>query len=49
MCELLSRVRLFATAWAVARQILCPWNSPGKNTVVGCHFLLQSGHMELPY
>ena len=19
----------------------CPWNSPGKNTVVGCHFLLQ--------
>jgi len=21
--------------------ILCPWDSPGKNTVVGCHFLLQ--------
>ena len=20
---------------------LCPWNSPGKNTGVGCHFLLQ--------
>ena len=20
---------------------LCPWNFPGKNTVVGCHFLLQ--------
>ena len=20
---------------------LCPWDSPGKNTVVGCHFLLQ--------
>ena len=20
---------------------LCPWNSPGKNTEVGCHFLLQ--------
>ena len=19
----------------------CPWNSPGKNTGVGCHFLLQ--------
>ena len=19
----------------------CPWDSPGKNTVVGCHFLLQ--------
>ena len=22
-------------------RLLCPWNSPGKNTVVGCHFLLQ--------
>ena len=21
--------------------ILCPWNFPGKNTIVGCHFLLQ--------
>ena len=21
--------------------LLCPWNSPGKNIVVGCHFLLQ--------
>ena len=21
--------------------LLCPWNSPGRNTVVGCHFLLQ--------
>ena len=20
---------------------LCPWNSPGKNTGGGCHFLLQ--------
>ena len=20
---------------------LCPWDSPGKNTGVGCHFLLQ--------
>ena len=20
---------------------LCPWNSPGKNTIVGCHALLQ--------
>ena len=23
-------------------RLLCPWNSPGKNTGVGCHFLLQS-------
>ena len=21
--------------------MVCPWNSPGKNTGVGCHFLLQ--------
>ena len=25
----------------VAHQFLCPWDSPGKNTGVGCHFLLQ--------
>ena len=24
-------------------RLLCPWNSPGKNTGVGCHFLLHSG------
>ena len=22
-------------------RLLCPWNSPGKNTEAGCHFLLQ--------
>ena len=22
-------------------RFLCPWNLPGKNTAVGCHFLLQ--------
>ena len=22
-------------------RLLCPWNSLGKNTGVGCHFLLQ--------
>ena len=30
-----SRVRLCAT------RLRCPWDSPGKNTGVGCHFLLQ--------
>ena len=30
--------------WTVAYQAACPWNSPGKNNGVGCHFLLQ-GHM----
>ena len=41
-----SRVQLFVTPWAVALQaslsmgfsrLLCPWDSPGKNTGVGCH------------
>src|SRR5574337_1085927 len=26
--------------WSPTR-LLCPWDSPGKNTRVGCHFLLQ--------
>ena len=29
-----------ATPWTVTR-LLCPWDSPGKNTGVGCHSLLQ--------
>ena len=33
---MLSRVRLFATPWIVAHRLLCPWDSPGKNTGVGC-------------
>ena len=24
-----------------AARLLCPWDFPGQNTVVGCHFLLQ--------
>ena len=36
-----SRVRLFATLWTVASRLLCPWGSPGENTGVGCHALLQ--------
>ena len=31
----------FVTPWSVAHQACCPWDSPGKNTGVGCHFLLQ--------
>ena len=38
---MLSRVKLFATLWTVAQQLLCPWNFPGKNTGIGYHFLLQ--------
>ena len=36
-----SRVRLFATLWTVAHQLLCPRDSPGKNTGVGGHARLQ--------
>ena len=31
----------FATRWTVGTRLLCPWDSPGKNTAVGCHALLQ--------
>ena len=30
-----------STPWTVARQLLCPWDSPGKNTGVGCYAFLQ--------
>ena len=40
-CSLLSRVQFFVTPWNVATGLLCPWDSPGKNTGVGCHFLPQ--------
>ena len=36
-----SRVRLCATPETAAHQASHPWDSPGKNTGVGCHFLLQ--------
>ena len=32
--------------WQPTR-LLCPWDSPGKNTGVGCHFLLQCMHWML--
>ena len=41
---LLSRfscVRLCATPWRQPIRLPRPWDSPGKNTGVGCHFLLQ--------
>ena len=37
----LSHVRLFATPWTAAHQAPPPWDSPGKNNGVGCHYLLQ--------
>src|SRR5574337_503031 len=37
----LSCVRLFATPWTAAYQAPPSWDFLGKNTGVGCHFLLQ--------
>ena len=31
----------FVTPWTIACWSFHPWNSPSKNTRVGCHFLLQ--------
>ena len=36
-----SRVRLCVTPETAAHQAPRPWDSPGKSTGVGCHFLLQ--------
>src|SRR5574340_321209 len=36
-----SRVRLCATPLTAAHRLPHPWDSPGKSTGVGCHFLLQ--------
>ena len=37
-----SRLRLSVTPWTVkSARLLCPWEFPGKNTGVGCHFLLR--------
>ena len=41
----LSRVRLFATLWTVANQAPLSMGSPGKNTGVGFHTLLQGFFM----
>ena len=46
MCTVLSRfsqVRfcLSLSIGTVASRLLCPWDSPGKNTGVGCRVLLQ--------
>ena len=37
----LSHVRFFAIPWTVAHQAPLYMEFPGKNTGVGCHFLLQ--------
>ena len=39
--QLLRYILLFVTSWTVAPRLHRPWNSPGKNTGAGYHFLLQ--------
>ena len=41
MLRLFGHVPLFVTPGTVPTRLLCPWDSPGKNTGVGCRFLLQ--------
>ena len=44
-----------ATPWTAAHQALLSWDSPGKNTGVGCHSLLQrifpnqGSNLDLPH
>ena len=38
---LVSLIQLFEVHGLGSARLLCPWDSPGKNTGVGCHFLLQ--------
>ena len=37
----LSGMPNFVTPRTVAHQVFCPWDSPGKDAGVGCHFLFQ--------
>ena len=40
-CLLFNCVWIFVTSGLQPASFLCPWGSPGKNTGMGCHFLLQ--------
>ena len=44
----LSRVQLLQPYALQPARLLCPWNSPGKNTGVGCHLLLQILYLGAP-
>ena len=41
MLSHLRHSQFFATLWTILPARLCPWDSPGKNTGVGCFALLQ--------
>ena len=40
VCESPSHDRLLQPHGLEPARLLCPWDSPGKKTGVGCHFLL---------
>ena len=40
VCSVAQSCLILGDLWSVTYQAPCPWNSPGKNTGVGCHFLL---------
>ena len=46
MIQQLSHVQLLQLHGLQPTGLLCPWNSPGKNTGVGCHFLLHYGLLQ---
>ena len=41
LVQTLSHVQLLHHHGLQPARLLCPWDSPGKNTGVGCHFLFQ--------
>ena len=41
MLSCFRHIWLFTTPWTVAHQASLSWDSPGKNTAVGCHAFLQ--------
>ena len=40
-CQWLTYAWLFVSPWTEPTRLLCPWDSPGKNSGIGFHFLLQ--------
>ena len=41
VCVYVQSCLILCNPMTIAHGIFCPWNFPGKNTRVGCHFLLQ--------
>ena len=40
-CVLSHFSHILVILWTIAPRLLCPWDSPGNNTGVDCHCLLQ--------